>query len=457
MVYVFLLAVVLVASLSTGSFAAFFFSLVILSIGELFCRKTKAGRPNDAKKVFYITFIVYTLLVLVRIWDMNIPDPMFDTLFKTGGDEDGFFEKSQIAAKQSSFFDAVPNITNTLLTSLPVIDIQSIVGCPGYHMYIGLIGYIATLFFDGNAVIVQLLGSVLFSCLLAVELFKILSLYLPSKKSANYALLGMFCTAFLFYGVSLLRDIHIAFLYSLVFYIILQPFRKGNLIKLVVILLITASFRIGSGLFIILFVLYYIYRRFSKSKVLVSILALLGLIIAFLSIYSVFNDAFDRLMGFSSKTEEIVMEGDKSPMQIFYSLPTPFKEIAIISSSYLTPFMSWQRLSLSDNVFHTIYNFTIVVYEFFWFLVMWLTTKWCVLNKNFTKLPKQLNILLIIVLFYLFVSTSEFSVRRTMCMYPIIYLCFVYLRTLIISKRQLLKDLYLPLVFYLMGVFVFLI
>ena len=477
MVYVLLVVIVLAASLITGSAAAFFFSLIILLIGEVFCRNTKSGRPGDARLVFNITFIVYTLLILIRIFDMAIPDPAFDSLFKTGGDEDGFFEKSQIAAMQGSFFDAVPNITNTLLMNYSAVE--TVLMCPGYHMYIGLIGYLAEVLFDGNAVIVQLLGSVLFSCLLSVELFKILALYVPSKRARHYAILGALCTGFVFYGTELLRDIHITFFYALMFYIILQPYSKRNLIRLFIIMLITASFRVGSALFMVLFILYYLYRKFRKNKgpvlyrkiksnkvtliyrkykhnkvAILTVVAIVAGVAAFAAL-PVLRDSLDRILLFSTRTVERITDQENSYLLVLYKLPTPIKELAVIASTYMTPFTSWNQLEMPSNIFHITHRFMIVIYEFYWFLVVWLTTKWCVVNKKVKTMPKLMLMLLILALVYLFISTSDFTVRRTMCMYPLMYLCYVYLKEHKISRKQFKNDLYLPLAFYGLGFIVF--
>lgn len=456
MLYIFLVLTILAVSFITGSIAAACFSIIILVIGFIYCNKTKAGKPSDAQKVFLVSFVVFYILALIRVLDIGIYDSSFDTIFKSGGDEDDFFEISQIAAKQSSFYDAVPNITNTLIHSFSG-DLVSVMMAAGYHMYIGFIGFISGHFFDGNVIIVQLLGSCLFGCLLSVVLYKTIALYLPSKKSMKYALLGTLCTAFLYYSVCLLRDIHVSFFFALVFYTILQPFSKKNIIKLIILVLITASFRVWSAIFMSVFVLFYLYNRIKTNKLAVIVLSGVALIIVFISALPLLGGAVERLLVASRNIESRTVE-ESGYLQILYGLPTPVKELAIIASSYLTPFTAWNELSTSNNLYHSIFTFTIVVYEFFWFFVVWLTTKWCIFNKGLKKMPEMLCWLLMIVLGYLFVSSSsDFTVRRTMCMYPIIYLIFVCLKENIIPPKQVRKDCIAPLVFYIAGLIVFVI
>ena len=455
MLYLLLTLTILAASFITGSFAAAVFSIIIIAIGYIYCKETRIGCSKDAQTVYFVTFVVVTILILVRVADIGISETNYENLFKTGGDEDGYFEKSQIAAKQSSFWAAVPNITNTLLTSY-VGDPISFITSPGYHMYLGLVGYISNHLFYGNDIIVQLLGSCLFGCLLSVILFKILALYFPSHKARNYALIGIIFTAFMHYSASLLRDIHITFFFGLIFYIILQPFSIKNLTKAILIILLTASFRVWSALFMIVFISYYLYRRFNNKMVTVVFISLIALVFIFIMALPLIDDAMERLLIASRNFESKIVE-ESGYLQILNSFPTPIKETAIIASSFITPFTAWNELSLSDNLFHTIFKFTIVVYEFSWFLIIWLTVKWCTINKGLKKLPSLLLWLLIIVVAYFYVSTSEFTVRRTMCMYPLIYLAFVYLKEYAISKKQFKKDLYLPLAFYVLGVVLFVI
>lgn len=450
------LLVVFIVGLTTSSVAAVGFSFLILAIGLIYCKKTKTGNPKDASNVFLVTFIIFSILALVRIADINIPDYNFDTLFKSGGDEDDFYEMSQIAAKQRSFYAAVPNITNTLLSSFTG-DPISIMMAVGYHMYIGLIGFIASHFFDGNTIIVQLLGSCLFGCLLSVVIYKLLTLYLPSEKSMKYALLGVLCTAFSYYSVCLLRDIHVTFLFALTFYIILRPYNVKNVVKLIIIILLTASFRVWSAIFLSFFALFYFYRRFKDNKVVVTFLVFLTLVIVAVTAISLIDSALERLLVASRNIESRTVE-ESGYLQLLYRLPIPIRQIAIIASSYMTPFTAWNELRDTNNIYHTIFKFTIVIHEFVLFLVVWLSSKWCIFNKGLKQLPDILFWLLMIVLGYLFVSaSSDFTVRRTMCMYPLIYLAFVYLKENVVSKKRLKKDLFLPLSFYILGFVLFVV
>lgn len=450
MALLFLFGVILLTYVFTGSFAAMLFSILILIIGKKYCNTCSPHIRTQAEKVFYITLIVYLILAIIRSSDIAIPDAINDSLFKSGGDEDDFYEKTQIAAKQS--FSGLLNINSILLSYFGPLAIS----CVGYNYYFSFIAFFAENVLDGNAVIVQLLGSVLPASLLSVVIFKTIALYVRKEKALRYALFSSLCTPFVYYSVCLLRDIHVAFLFSLIIYLVLLPYKKKNLCRIVLIILLIASFRVWSALFASLFVVYYIYRQYKQKKGVIVVLSFFLLVIAAAMAFSVMDSVQERLAMLSRNVEYKVVDNSSYLTRIF-ALPTPIKELVIILSSYFTPFTAWNELSSDFNLYHNIFKLTIVVYEFFSFFVVWLFLKWIFVNKGLKELHESLIVLLVMVFAYFFFSASEFTVRRTMCMFPIIYLSYINIRDNRITTKQYMRDIIPPFVFYAIGFVVFVI
>lgn len=354
---------------------------------------------------------------------MNIPDPM--NIFKTGGDEHRFYEISNDARSFSSISD--------LFTDVFYV---SYVENQGYLFYIRVLGYISYLLFDGNHVVLQMLGSSLFGCLIAVILFKLFYLYFNERKAYKYALLGFFLSPFFLYSIMLLRDIQVTFVFTLMTYIVLRPPHNRSLIWLALLVVVAFFLRMESGILSIVFPLIYIYRQSGRSYL--SIAGIAIAVIGFVA-YSEYSSRYiDIALSTNAHYQERSLEVSNSSLN---KLPHPVREVSIFAvTNYFGPAAEWKEYKKVDGIY-TFLNTTMrVVYKGSWLIFFILMFKWLFLDKRYKKLDKLLKWLFWIAIAIEFANTSQLETRRVMCIYPILFLVTIYLKEKIVNKADYIKD-----------------
>ena len=99
----------------------------------------------------------------------------------------------------------------------------------------------------------------------SVVLFRILKRRLDLNRAFSLSLVFALCSLFLFYSTVIIRDIIICFFFLVAFDIVDQKFSLSGVIKLLSIVLIVWGIRLYSGLFLIVFLGYYFYKRSYNS------------------------------------------------------------------------------------------------------------------------------------------------------------------------------------------------
>lgn len=305
---------ILVIFIVTGSLASVAMAFFIFLLGLFSCNTiSDVNSKQYAQTVFNIVFIITTFLILIRYeYILNNPDSL--NIFKTGGDEHDFYE----IANEARGFKTFSDIFNDIF-------FVSVVENQGYVFYLRALSYISYNFFDGNHVVLQMLGSSLFGCLLAVILFKMLICYFSARKAFKYTITGFFISPFFYYSLMVLRDIHVAFVFSVMSYIVMRPYRVKGLIWLIVFMSIAFFLRMESGILSVAFLLIYVYMK-SKNKLLVA--ASLAIVVIVFVFYTVAgNDLMEDILDvnehYMNRTEDM---GESSAL---VSLPHPIREIVM--------------------------------------------------------------------------------------------------------------------------------
>lgn len=423
MSFVLVLLTAIVATTVSGSLSVMFFCVFSYFVGLLLCSTIECKDRIRGYKVLNIVFSVITMFAVFHYMDASVD---WYNFAQEGNDEYKFWMSSE---KHAHY----PSISQIYIDSYTTY--YDLLDTKGYVCYIGIIAYLAERYFDGNNLLLQLLGSVLFGTFISVILYKILLLYFNSRKSFKYALLYSLCSAVVYYSFKYYRDIHIAFFYVLSLYVLLDKFSIKGVVVLLCSIVIVWQLRQEHGIFLITFLTYYIYY-FIKKNTLITILFFVILVLVFFVYFSdVYDSVMRRMAGYevSSYMSEALKENSFGA--VIYKFPSPIKEVLLVINSQIRPFPSWHLLVESKNIYSAIVSLVDIVRGIFWFVIVSSIFVWLFAYKAMKKIPLNFKYLMLIVLVFLFANTSNMTERRLICVYPMIFLLYVWLKENVISYK----------------------
>lgn len=436
--------IILASAAISGSGAALFFSLFTFVAGHLFCLTVPLGARDNARKVFNVVFSLCTAFALLHYLDA-ITD--WNYFAQDWRDEYKFWILTETLKESTSITQLIRDCF------IDRIHIEN----EGYIFYIGVLAYVSEVFFDGNHLFVQYLGSVFFGALLSIVIYKILLLYFDSKKCVNYTLLYSLLSIVFPFGLALLRDVHIAFFYAVSIYVVLQRFSLRGLFILVLNVLILWQLRFEHGLFAVVFIAYYLYERVKRNILLVILLAISVLLIFVVYFLDTLLSAQAGMNYYVEYTNDAVMSKNDSLGSIVYLFPSPLKEIIIVFLSQIQPFPSWAALNNTPNAYATIIASHDVVRTFFWYIVFYSMVLWIPFKKVYKYVPTEFKYLLFITFVFFFLNSSNISPRRIMCLFPIIFLIYVWIKEYCISYSKYFRTNILLAFTYLSLIIVYLV
>src|SRR5690554_3647170 len=137
----------------------------------------------------------------------------------------------------------------------------------GFFGYLIPFAYLSE-FLGANLYVSMQFTTLLIASLSAVVVFKLLLVnQFTPKKAYRYAIIICLFSVLFFYSTQLLRDIHIMFLYLLGIYLTFEKnFSLGHLFKLLIVILLSCTLRIETGLFQFILVPVYLLLTMQQSK-----------------------------------------------------------------------------------------------------------------------------------------------------------------------------------------------
>ena len=413
----------LVATMVSGSLSVMAFYVFSYLTGLLLCGTIERKDRFNGYKVLNIVFSVITLFAVFHYLDAYVD---WQNFAQEGNDEYKFWMSSE---RHAHF----PSISQICIDSYTTY--YSLLETKGYVCYIGIIAYLAEHFFDGNNLLLQFMGSVLFGTLASIILYKILLLYFNSQKSFKYALLYSLCSAAAYYSFKYYRDIHIAFFYILSLYVVLNKLSIKGVVILLCNIIIVWQIRREHGIFIIVFLVYYIFNSIKKN-VLVTVPFFVVIAVIF---FIYFMDVYESIMRSMASYEVRSYLGDglkeNSFGAVIYKFPSPIKETLLVVNSQIQPFPSWHLLVDSTNMYSAVVSLVEIVRGAFWFVIVSSIFVWLFAYKTLKKVPLNFKYLMLIVLVFLFANTSNMTERRLICVYPMIFLLYVWLKEKVIQYK----------------------
>lgn len=317
----------------------------------------------------------------------------------------------------------------------------------GYYFLIQSTAYIATTLFDGNCILLQQLGSSACFVWSSIFLCKILIHFFgASDKVGNYTFFYIAFCPLVLHSIGIHRDPHIALLYMILIYLaLLKEVNLRIVIYQLVIVIILYYIRQQHGLFAITFIGLSLLMSKKRSKWIIFIVVLIILAsVGATTIYSLISDNLSDTNEYYYNYREVALDGINSGLgRYVYILPTPFRELAQIIVLQMK-FPPWGAIENSSNLF----TFTIGLETFFiaflWFYVFVCLVS-CLIKYGFSQLPKSISYGLGLLAIFLLLNSSNLESRRVVCMYPFMFIPYLYFKERIATHHflHLIKERYI--------------
>lgn len=415
--------VVLAVYLTSSSSASIGMSVVTLLLGLLLV--LLFGRKNNRTEMttaLLAAFIVVTLATIVQYLSYTAN---FSSFASEYNDNYKFWITSQEGITAESLYQ--------LYNDCIIQNIHYENG--GYYLYIKSLAYLATKFADGNHLLLQQLGTAMPCIFSSIVVYAILLPFSPQRKVLNYTLLFIIFSPLILHSVGVHRDSVIAFLYFIVIYLWLcKDFNFKIGILQIAIAVLLYYFREQHGLFALSFVVLSAVSSHKRKRwyyvvaiiVLVAIVGSSYLISLIQSNYEATNEYYtnrlsNALSGFDSGIGRYV-----------YMLPTPLRQIAQIVFINLR-FPPWLALSSATSFYAGAIGILSLAVAVVWFYVFSFSLV-AMHNAGFKVLPTKIVYGLILLVIFLFLNSNNMDSRRVVCMFPLLYVTFVYYREMIQFK-----------------------
>lgn len=411
-----ILIIGLISSLLSSNLAIVFFSEFWLILGSaainfFFEKESKTA----ALKIFVLFYFVYFVYAFA-VDKIYIANPRVDYFISI--DSFKFYSYTEdVLHAHKSLFSVYVEIFNNFIYS----------DSPGYYYLSATIGYFANIIGTNNYFIQQLV-IVFLTAFIPVFLYKIALIYFDHQRARKIAITFGLFTHIVAYSATLLRDIHIAFLFIIAFYLLLTE--KG-FIKLAYLMLIGGivwSFRVENGIFFLgiigLYCILFIREHKKRPiKFIPIILLMLGALVFILLRINI-NNLLLVISGTTDRYAQSSMDtADQNGLGVaILKLPHGPRELGRLVVSQISPFPAYIGFNTSLGVFKMM-AFTIVIATSYWFFTWFLIIS-AIIKKNFREIiPFNVKVAFFIaILLILAGSLGTGDFRRLMCVYPIVYL-----------------------------------
>lgn len=359
--------------------------------------------------------------------------------------------------------DALQYFSHLKMTSLDMDPMVSIVTCYGllsdnnemHELFVRYCILFANNYLDGASVIYLTLINVLFGVLTIGTVFRILLKTTSSHKAFKYALFFALLSPFHFYSVAFVRDILVAFFYAYTIEIILSKFKVGNVFLLFIFVILVWGIRLYSGLFILFFIAYYFLQKILESRATSSAIVVLFfsvLIVSFvfsqLRVTDILTQSMEEIQNYQEYNADRASTASLS-MKL-ESLPPVIREVSLIAFAQIMPFPPYIGTIDMASTIPEFYTAVLTcIYEIYWYFIAFGLLYMLILKKCFSQLTVGDKLLIIIILSYIYLNTSQIDVRRVMAIYPLILFLYVKCRELFLAGRnQLVMNRTLGLAYF---------
>jgi len=290
----------------------------------------------------------------------------------------------------------------------------------------GLVATVANLYGE-NSVFAQKISIIFIASLIPVTIYSISRLYFLERESIYISIIYGFFSFVLFLSSIILRDLHVALMFIITIYIVLQRISILNVIILFFVITFSYFLREETGVFMLLFLaIYFIVfiNRVVADKYIKYFIYLIFIAIGIAFILnSGYINLFDRMFGNTiERAEELTSTGSMGA--VIAKLPFGLNYISLFGFSQIQPFPPSWIFQTSDKGW---FGFSYLIAGISWFIGWGFLLYGIVKRKILNRIDFKLVLMLFISLIYLFLmSVLEFNQRRQMAVYPILYLVMVF-------------------------------
>lgn len=422
------LAIILSITLAwvSSSAAVGFFLFLFVFTGSLFCwmLTQRTGEFSHTLMLFYVLFIVYNLYALISYLDYTLIGTFF--LYN---DQIHFYGEAVTLSKSASWGDIFNEVfVKRIYPEQPL----------AYFIF-GTIGYVAENYFDGQNVLLQAIFVSFPAILINLLLYKLLLFYTDAKKAFKFTFLFALLSGVFYYSPWILRDIHMALLYTAGIYIIHTRFSYVRLLVLILLNVLAIELRLEHGLFFLFIPLLYLYFQGKHHKFIrvmyvpIILTAFVGFTFLLLYLMPEINMALRSLENYTEYTTDRLGGGLATSL---YKLPAGLKQVAIILYSQISPFPPWAILQNANSGYQQIVGVISFITAVFWGIIFIFLLLSAPAAKRNRLLPTNLVVLLAFTLLFFLVNTANMSERRIMSMYPVVFIAFVRINNALQPKRR---------------------
>ena len=416
----------------TGSFATSILALFIALIGYamVYALSPNQNNRDEGYTVLLITFSIYIVVVILQYLDTIAA---FYTFADLDNDHYKFWLISEEGARALSW---------TKIFRECIID-NVYIENGGYYLYVKTLGYLASHWFDGNSISLQYMGSALPGILSSILIYYLLIHY-KIKEAVKYSILYAVLSPLAKVCFGIHRDALIAFLFLILVYIFLaRDFNfKTFMLQVIVVLLIT-SLRYEHGLFASLFILLTAYYSNKKYRRILQVLMLLIVVLYGRTLYLMSLDAYQATTDYYTAFGEQALEELNSGLgRYVYKLPTPIKQIAQIILVNMQ-FPPWVYLEGAKTAYGFFLGINVLIMNVLWFYYFVYVVSFLAISK-LKSIPPQLIASLFLFFLLIVLSTSSLELRRVVCVYPCLFVFFLYIKNYLTTRKFTIriKQLY---------------
>jgi len=412
-ILIFSLLILTVLSILTyieDNIAILFTSIIYISIGILF--SLIINNFKDIRNSIYIFLLFFLVYLLYTIFVHYGASEVYNTPY--------------IKSDESSFYAESNNVFLKLKYGYTFFELDRIYkeGTAAVYLY-GLVATLAN-YFGENSILVLKISVIFIGSLIPVLMYNLSRLYLSEKISITVAIIYGFFSFVPYLSSVLLRDVHVALVFLIAIYIVLQRLTFLNFIIFILISFISYYLRPQTGLFMMGFMVvpFFVFVRKMVTNKYIEIFlyliltTIITIIVLNSDLMSVYNETAN-----SSGNKPTVEKASGMGAKIA-ELPTPINTIAMFGYGQMQPFPpSWLFKGHNKGIFQISYLISGIVWFIGWgFLLYGLFKK-----KILSKVDLKLKLMFFISILYLILIASiSFGMRRQMSVYPVLYLFMVF-------------------------------
>lgn len=267
-------------------------------------------------------------------------------------------------------------------------------------------------------------NSAFIGSLIPIFLYKIIRVFNAQGNIRRPILAFAIFSPLLYLSCQIMRDLHVALLYTIGCYVVVNYRMHLRLFYLLIIFILVYYLRVENGLFFILFIVLQQYDNFKKCDTLGKVLILGGILVLFVLAIIPAMDVFSHTQqGYSNRSLDAAASGSFGAKLM--GLPLPINYLSIAVFGQFMPFPVWWPMNESTP--YTYLRIIECFQSFYWVpivggVIIFVYKYWKQVD------PKWLMLVGMALLYIVIVTASELNVRRIFAVYPLLFCACMYLK-----------------------------